>query len=69
MIKVKAKSIGKNKFKITTHINGSDELIIAEVAALHRQLLKTPRGTNILSEAIDQMTEYMKEVNKEHENS
>ena len=59
MIEVKSKSIGKNKYKITAHINGSDEMIIAEVMALHKQLLKTPRGTNILSTAIDQMQEYM----------
>ncbi len=69
MIEIKAKSIGKNSYKITAYINGSDEIIIAEVMALHKQLLKTPRGTNILSTAIDQMQEYMKEVNKEHENS
>lgn len=66
MIEVKAKSIGKNRYKIITNINGSDETLIAEVMALHNQLLKTPRGTNILTDAMDQMQEYLKDVN--HEN-
>lgn len=65
MIEVKAKSIGKNRYKITASINGSDEMIIAEVMALHKQLLKTARGTNILTEALDQIQEYMKEVNND----
>lgn len=63
MIEVKAKSIGKNRYKITVNINGSDETLMAEVMAIHKQLLKTPRGTNILTEAMDQMQEYLKEVN------
>lgn len=67
MIEVKAKSLGKNKFKITVNVNGSDEMIIAEVMALHKQLLKTPRGTDILLEAIDQMYDYLQEVNSNHE--
>lgn len=66
MIEVKSKSIGKNRYKISASIKGSDEMLIAEVSALHMQLIKTVRGTNILSEALDQMQEYMKEVN--HEN-
>ena len=69
MIEVKAKSAGKNKYKITVNINGSNEIIIAEVMAIHKQLLKTPRGTKILTDAMDQMQEYINEVNKEHENS
>lgn len=69
MIEIKAKSIGKNRYKIITKIDGSDEMIIAEVVALHKQLIKTVRGTNIISEAMDQLHEYMNEVNKEHENS
>ena len=69
MIEVKAKSAGKNKYKITVNINGSNEIIIAEIMAIHKQLLKTPRGTKILTDAMDQMQEYINEVNKEHENS
>lgn len=55
MIEIKAKSAGKNKYKIVVNINGSDEMISAEVVALHKQLLKTVRGTNILSLALDQV--------------
>ena len=65
MIEVKAKSAGKNKFKITVNISGSDETIIAEVMAIHKQLLKTQRGANILTEALYQMREYMKGVNND----
>lgn len=63
MIEVKAKSVGKNKYKITVNISGSDETIIAEVMAIHKQLLKTPRGRNILTEVMDQMQEYLNEAN------
>ena len=69
MIEVKAKSIGKNRYKIIVNVNGGDEMLIAEIMALHKQLLKTPRGTNILTDAMDQMQEHLNEVNKEHENS
>lgn len=65
MIEVKSKSIGKNRYKISANIKGSDEILIAEVSALHMQLLKTARGTNILTEALDQMQEYMKGVNND----
>ena len=67
MIEVKSKSIGKNRYKISASIKGSDEMLIAEVSALqlHMQLLKTARGTNIFSEALDQMQEYMKGVNND----
>lgn len=64
MIEIKAKSAGKNKYKIVVNINGSDEMISAEVVALHKQLLKTVRGTNILSLAMDQVQNYLNEVNK-----
>lgn len=67
MIEVKAKSIGKkNRYKIAVNISGSDEMIIAEVMAIHKQLLKTVRGTNIISEAMDQLNDYMKEVNNDN---
>ena len=41
MIKVKAKSIGFQRFKITTYIDGSDEMLIAEIVALHKHFLET----------------------------
>ena len=67
MIEVKAKSAGKNKYKIMVNVNGSDEMIIAEIMALHKQLLKTPRGRNILTDAMDQMQEYLNGGKNEHQ--
>lgn len=68
MIEAKAKSIGKQKYKITVNINGSNEILITEIVALHKQLLETKRGTNILGDAMDQLQEYLHEVNRKHEN-
>ena len=49
------------------NVNGSDEMIIAEIMALHKQLLKTPRGRNILTDAMDQMQEYLNGGKNEHQ--
>lgn len=65
MIKITAKSTGFQRFKITTYLDGSDEMLIAEIVALHKHLLETKRGTNIISTAMDQLQEYLHEVNEE----
>lgn len=65
MIKVTAKSTGKNTIKIMTEINGMDETLIAEISALHKHLLETERGTSILFSALDNIQKYINEVTNE----
>lgn len=61
MIKVTAKSTGFQRYKITTYLDGSDEMLIAEIVTLHKHLLETKRGSKIICTAMDQIHEYLKE--------
>lgn len=46
---------------MTTITYTYDEMLIAEIVTLHKHLLETKRGSNIICTAMDQINEYLKE--------